>query len=817
MGKYSYAEILLPLALNTSFTYKIDSEQSEKIEIGSRLIVNFGKRKLYTGLVIELHNRHESSFEIKPIESIYDEEAIVNETQLKLWKWIAEYYCCTIGEVLNAAIPSVLIPHSETRLFLLDSDEVVEVNSTEQKILSFLLNSDNTSITDLIKNTGIKNPVRQIYELQKKGLIAYSEKVKTGYKPLYVNMIAFDVSKVEKNHDIYDSVISRASKQAEILKYIANIIADGEQTTFEIEEKIVIQACNCSRASLKSLEKKNLIKLFQKTVSRFSETNENIFKDFDLSPVQSKSLMQIEREFTSKKPVLLHGVTSGGKTEVYIRLIEKRLKQRKSVLYLLPEIALTSQIIERLRKYFGARIGIYHSKYSMQERAEVYKSVLRGELDIVLGARSAIFLPFSNLGLIIVDEEHDNSYKQTDPAPRYNARDTALVLAHIHKANIILGTATPSVESYYNTTIGKYSLVELNQRYGDIKLPEILVIDIKDAYRRKIMQAHFHPQLANLIRQTLDDKKQIILFQNRRGFSPYIQCAYCGNIPICNTCNVSLTYHKFRNSLLCHYCGKQINFPEQCPYCTSKKLLTRGLGTELIENEAAILFPEAVIQRLDYDTTRTRKSYENIISDFASGKIDILVGTQMVSKGLDFENVSLVGIMNADSMLGFPDFRAFERSFQLMSQVAGRSGRRKDRGRVVIQTFDPTHPVLKYVVENDYDSLYKSQMEERQAFLYPPISFFIIIRLKHKDIYVLNKAASLLANDLKRDFNQRVKGPEEPLINKIKNTYIKNIHLRFEKNLSAKKVKSVVMQKCSAVKSLSDFSSVSIQIDVDPG
>lgn len=816
MSAYSFAEILLPLPIKNTFTYFIPEDFRENLEIGSRVTVGFGKRKLYTGLVVKLHNNKTSEYEIKPIESIYEYESIINSNQLKFWEWISDYYCCSVGEVFNAAISSIFIPDSESKISLTDKQISTKLTPTQEKIYNAINNGKSLTVSELSKLCDIKNPVNHIKVLQDIGLVDFSESLKSGFKPQTVNMIHFDINVLSDNEDEIEKIQKRGAKQWKILSYLVDISSSENKKIIEISEKTVLQGCNCSKASLKSLYHKNLIKLFSKEVSRIQETENHEIIDFELTEAQQKAYKSIKSSFKESKPVLLHGVTSSGKTEIYIRLIQEALSNNKTVLYLLPEIALTSQIIFRLRQHFGNLIGIYHSKYSKAERGEVYKAILKGELKIVLGARSSIFLPFSNLGLIIVDEEHDGSYKQIDPAPRYHARDTAVVLSVLHKADIILGTATPSIESYYNTENGKYALVNLSERYGKINLPEIITVDLKDGYRRKIMRSHFHPILVDLVQNALDNKEQVILFQNRRGFSPYVQCTDCAYIPICDSCNVSLTYHRYRNKMICHYCGKAFATIVNCPECGGDKVLTRGMGTEQIEDEANALFPEAKIGRLDYDTAKTRRSYESIISEFANNNIDILIGTQMVSKGLDFENVSLVGVMNADNLLSFPDFRAFERSFQMFSQVSGRAGRRKKQGKVVIQTFDTTHTILDNVINNDFLSLYKNQLQERKLFNYPPFSYFILIKLKHKNIVTLNKASSLLANELRKDLYDRVKGPEEPIINKIKNAYIKNIHIRYEKQVSPKKLKTAIIKKCDALKHISEFSSINIQIDVDP-
>ncbi len=513
---------------------------------------------------------------------------------------------------------------------------------------------------------------------------------------------------------------------------------------------------------------------------------------------------------------MLHGVTSSGKTEIYIKLIEQTLAKGKEVLYLLPEIALTSQIIERLQTYFGDKIGIFHSKYSVDARSEVYKLVLKQKLQVVLGVRSAVFLPFSNLGLIIIDEEHETSYKQSDPDPRYHARDAAIVLSKFHKADVVLGSATPSVESYYNALNGKYSLVNLSERYGNVKMPEIIVADIKDAYHRKIMMSHFHPLLVEHINTAIADGEQVILFQNRRGYSPNLECKECGWVPYCKSCNVSLTFHKWENKLVCHYCGEKTDLVRHCGSCKSDSLIAKGLGTERIEDEATAIFPNARLVRMDYDTANSRKKFDRIIKDFGNYQYDILIGTQMVTKGLDFEKVGLVGILNADNMLNFPDFRAFERAYQLMAQVSGRAGRRNKQGKVIIQSFSHEHPIIQNVLTNDYLAMYNSQIEERKEYKYPPFWNFIVIKLKHKDRSRLHRGAAILADSLKNDLSGRVKGPEEPLINKISNFYILNIHVRFEKTASPVKIKQAVMNKIKQLKTESEFGGIIAEIDVDP-
>ncbi len=808
------AEILLPLPLHGTFTYNIPEKLAKDLCLGSRVIVNFGKRKLYTGIIVKIPSVHDTDYEIKEIESVYDYSPIITLKQFELWEWMADYYCCALGEVMKAALSSEFLPDSEAKIHTGNAEIAANLTKKQEQLYNIITENRGISINELAKLSGINNPVNHLKQLHEKSLISFSEILRDGYKPLEINMVSFDSTVLQLYVDEIDKLSRRAAKQYQIIKYLIDQVDINSANALEIEQKSLIEKCNCTAASLKSLEQKKLIKLFQKETSRIEEDKTEVDGSFELSTAQIQSYNQIVSFFKTQKPVLLHGVTSSGKTEIYISLIKRALAEDMTVLYLLPEIALTSQIIVRLQKHFGEKVGVYHSRYSKAARAEVYKTVLSGKCKIVLGARSAVFLPFNNLGLIIVDEEHDASYRQVDPSPRYQGRDTAVMMSVMNKCNVILGSATPSIESFYNTQIRKYGLIELSERYGMISMPDIHIADLKDSYRRKMMKAHFHPVLFKHIKLALDNNEQIILFQNRRGYSPYIQCTECGHIPMCNSCNVSLTYHKFKKKLICHYCSATHNLISNCPECNGTSLLTRGLGTEQIESEALALFPEARIARLDYDSARSLKSYRRILDDFASHRVDILIGTQMVSKGLDFENVSLVGIMNADNMLGFPDFRAAERSFQMMAQVSGRAGRRKKQGMVIIQSFDAEHPVLKYVVENDFRALYQNQIEERKMFGYPPFSYMLTVKLKHRDKTRVKRASYVLTNNLREVFHQRVKGPEEPLINKLKNSYLMNIHIRFEKNISQRKVKRKILNLCSELKSTPEFSNIIIQIDV---
>ena len=619
----------------------------------------------------------------------------------------------------------------------------------------------------------------------------------------------------EKNQTAFEKALSKNGKQKLILEKLVEMCQQKNADSIEIEERELLEICEASKSSLQSMQKNGLLLLCRKARKNDYDNN-SISGKVILSDAQQKAFTEINLAFAENKPVLLHGVTSSGKTEIYIKLIQDTLSKGRKVLYLLPEIAITTQIISRLETYFGNSVKVYHSKHTASARAAVYNVVLDGKYEIIIGVRSAIFLPYENLGLIVVDEEHENSYKQSDPDPRYNARDMALVLSKIHNANVILGSATPSIESYNNAEQGRYKLVELNQRYGNVQLPVVEIADMKDAYFRKINKGHFHPTLIKAINETIAAGEQVILFQNRRGYSSMVECKDCGWVPHCSNCNVSLTLHKFENKLVCHYCGEKFSVPDTCAQCGSKNLRSKGLGTEKIEEQVQSLFPSARIARLDYDTAQSRKNFERIIGEFSNGEIDILVGTQMITKGLDFPNVSLVGILNADNMLNFPDFRAFERSFQLMGQVSGRAGRRQKQGRVIIQTFCPEHEIIADVLANDYRSMFTRQMQERTTFHYPPACNYIIIHIKHKDWQKAYQAAKILASELKATLMQRVRGPEEPAVNRISSQYIMNVHVRFEKTLSAAKIKAFVMEKVQMLKSVPTLSQVSVEIDVDP-
>jgi len=816
MSVNKFADIVVPVPLNKNFTYSISVDQSKNVSRGHRVLINFGKNKLYTGIVHDIHD-NPPEYDVKDIIEAPDKKPLVVEQQLALWKWMSEYYCCSLGEVMKAALPSNLVPSSESEFYFnFENHHTGNLSEYESRIINYLRNAKVANLSKISDATGIKYPIKQLQQLQQKGIVNINQQLEKKYKPVFKTVVEFYDKFLDNNIEVYENLGKRAARQKEILDFLVSEATNSGNGFVKIDAKDLMDRFGTGKPSLDSLMSKGLIKYSQKEVSRFDFDDACALDSPKLSDAQQLAYDSIKLGLNEKRPVLLHGVTSSGKTEIYIKIIEQVIAEGKQALYMLPEIALTSQMIRRLRRHFGNRIGVYHSKYSINNRSEVYQSLISHKYDVILGVRSSIFLPFDNLGLIIVDEEHENSYKQQNPDPRYNARDMAIVLKGIHKCSVLLGSATPSIESYYNAETGKYKLVELNERYGNVALPKIEIVDIKDAYRRRIMRSYFHPVLVDEVQNALTNGEQIVLFQNRRGYSPYLECKDCGWVPYCDSCNVSLTYHKYGNMLVCHYCGQKSHVVTKCGSCGSSNITNKGLGTERIVDEIQEIFPEARVARLDYDTAASRKRFEKILSDFENHKTDILVGTQMVTKGLDFEKLRLIGILNADNMLNFPDFRAFERSYQLLAQVSGRAGRREKQGKVIIQTYTPEHPILHQVLENDYRSMYKDQVSERSLFRYPPSWSFIIIKLKNRDKEKLHKAAATLATMLRKDLYQRVLGPEEPLINRINKLYILNIHIRFEKKLSSVKIKKLIVQSLNYMKQQPEIKSTTFEIDVDP-
>ena len=819
-----FVDVLLPLPLKDTYTYSITADQKNTAKPGCRVTVQFGRKKLYTALIVNIHQDVPQGFAVKEIITVIDDDPVVNPVQLKLWKWISDYYLCKQGEVMKAALPSGLKLESESRVYLKTAHYPEnELTDNEQLVRNLLLNYNTISISKLTTLSEKKDLIPVIKSLTEKGLVIIEEHLKEGYKPKIVPFVyhTFDLKDEALIGELFNR-LEKAPKQLEaMMTYLSLSKAFNKDAPAEIEKSFLIEK-GAPPAALTALIRKGLLKITDREVGRINEKPGEIREKAGLNNAQEKAFQEINKHFFDKDVVLLHGVTSSGKTEIYIHLISEQIATGKQVLYLLPEIALTTQIITRLKTVFGNKVGVYHSKFSDHERVEVWNN-LSGHLKtgqekykIILGVRSSIFLPFNNLGLIIVDEEHENTYKQFDPAPRYHARDTAIVLASLHHAKTLLGTATPSLESYFNIETGKYALVNLNERYLNLEMPDIKVADVREARKKKQMQSLFTPLLLNSISNALENKEQVILFQNRRGFSPYLECDICGWIPVCNHCDVSLTYHKNMNRLICHYCGYTMKNPKTCHSCGGTSLLTKGFGTEKIEDEITIFFPGKKIARLDLDSARSRKAYEQIISGFESGEIDILIGTQMISKGLDFNNVKVVGILNADNMLNFPDFRSHERSFQLMAQVSGRAGRKNSKGLVIIQTSERKHPIIHYVVDNDYNGMFVNQLNERKQFKYPPFYRLIEIVLKHKKNAVLDRASEKLGDMLKKEFGNRVMGPEFPLINRIQDYYLKRILIKLEKNSSIGEKKQRLTEITETLLSTHEFNNLQINIDVDP-
>lgn len=816
-----YADIILPVPLPKLFTYEVPESFGKSITRGMRVMVPFGKKKQLSGIVFELHGNKPEAYDTKPLLAILDTNPLVTPKQLELWRWIATYYQCSLGEVYKAALPSGLKLESETRFFY--NPEFIESEKLPEKallVLDYLSREKEGTLDDLNKITGLKNCYPIIKELIEQNALFPDEKVAEKYKPKEEWFLSLhpDSRSEDALKEIFDK-LNRAPKQLHLLMQFIHKNGGVKKCTEgkTMARKELLEEEENTSAALNELIKKNVLIQEALEVGRLDFSEAPVTEIKKLSLEQNSALGQIREGFVLNKPVLFHGVTSSGKTEIYIHLIEEFLNKGKQVLYLLPEIALTTQITNRLKAHFGNKLGIYHSKFSDEERVEVWNDLLKNDnYRIILGVRSSIFLPFSNLGLVIVDEEHENSFKQYDPAPRYHARDVALVLARQFEAAVLLGTATPSVESYYNVKTGKYHLVELNTRYEGIRLPEIKVVNTREAYRKKTMQSHFSPDLLELMAKALKNKEQIILFQNRRGFSPYLECAQCAWIPTCPHCDVSMTYHKNIDQLVCHYCGHSVSTYTTCQACGSPSLFTKGFGTQKIEEEIKALFPEAQVARMDYDTTRSKTGYEKIISSFEQGKLDILVGTQMVTKGLDFDRVSLVGILNADTMLNNPDFRAFERSFQMMAQVSGRAGRKNRQGTVILQTSNPDHPVIHQVQINDYQSFFNQQIEERELFKYPPFYRLIFLTVKHKNQSTVNRAANALARELRTVFGHRVIGPQVPPITKIQDYHLQRIILKVERTSSPAKAKELMQQCMHHILAQDPWRYVSIVADVDP-
>lgn len=809
-----FIDVILPIPLKKTFTYLVSHAEFLFLKKGMRVAVSFGKSKIYTALVFDIHQNAPVSYKAKDIHQILDEQPIVTELQLQHWQWISSYYMCSLGDVYRAALPSAFMLESETIIYKNDNfTDEKQLTDDEFLIFEALQNSSELSIHQVANILEKKIVLPIINALIHKKVAFIKEAIYETYKPKLVKYIR--LSAVYQTNEALQKLLedlSRAKKQREtVLTYFQLSTAKKPIKAKELEEKSGVSA-----SILKALVTKGIFEFYQIQTDRINfDGNTNQIKE--LNEFQEQAFNKIKTSFETQNVTLLHGVTGSGKTEIYVKLIKEVISQGKQVLFLLPEIALTTQIITRLQRYFGDFISVFHSKYSMNERVEVWNNVLekKSKAQIILGARSSSFLPFSNIGLIVVDEEHETSYKQLEPSPRYNARDTAIVLGHLHKAKVLLGSATPSLESYFNAKQNKYGFVELTKRFGNIQLPKIELIDVKEKWRKKQMKGHFSDRLLTMITQALELKEQVILFQNRRGFSPVVECTTCGISPQCPNCDVSLTFHKFRKELKCHYCHYQRSMPNNCGACGSVKLDTKGFGTEQIELELKELFPTYNIGRMDLDTTRGKHGYQKIIGAFEAQEMDILVGTQMLSKGLDFENVSLVGILSADSMLNFPDFRAHERAYQLMVQVSGRAGRSKKQGNVAIQTYNPYHQILQQVSTTNYSQMYKQQLEERWQFKYPPHYKLIKITLKHKDAICVELGANWLVKSLQNIFAQNVLGPTTPAVSRVRNLYIKNLVIKIPPKQSLIKTKEQILKVKNVFETVKNFRSIRFIVDVD--
>ena len=812
-----FVEVILPLSLAKTFTYSISEAEFNYIKKGMRVAVPFGKSKIYTALVIELHQNSPTLYEAKEIHQILDEKPLITEIQIAHWQWIASYYMCAIGDVYRGAIPSALLLESETVISQKQDVFVDESQLSDDEFLIYqaLQQQSSLKVQDIIAILNKKNIFPILQKLIDKNILVLQEEMLENYKPKLVRYVRLN-AKFDSNEGLGEllETLKNATKQKEIVLTYFQLSATEKKP---ITVKKLTETAHSTSAIVKALIDKEIFEEYYLQEDRENYKGKSSENQLNLSVTQQTAFEAIQENLKLKEVCLLHGVTSSGKTEIYTKLIEEYIATGKQVLYLLPEIALTTQLVGRLRAHFGNKVAVFHSKYSNNERVEVWNQVLENseKAQIVIGARSALFLPFQDLGFIIVDEEHEQTYKQVDPAPRYHARDAAVVLANLQKAKVLLGSATPCMETYYNAKSGKYGFVEIFERYGNVLMPEIELVDLKDKYFRKKMVGHFSDVLIEEITNVLALGEQVILFQNRRGYSPLLECMTCGHVPQCQQCDVSLTYHKHKNQLRCHYCGYSIAKPANCHACSSVDLTTKGFGTEQIQQELVELFPSHKIGRMDQDTTRGKFGFEKIIDSFKNREIDILVGTQMLGKGLDFDNVTLVGIMNADNMLYHPDFRAFERSFQMMTQVSGRSGRSEKQGKVIIQTYSPLHNTIQQVTNNDYVGMYNEQLYERQIYKYPPYFKLVKLTLKHRDFDKLKQGSMWLYQVMQQNLPMPVLGPEEPPISRIRNEYIRTIMVKIPMNISVGNTKKTIQKMLNSFEAVPTYRSIRVILNVD--
>lgn len=815
-----YAEVILPLAVLGTFTYLVPAEMQCDISRGSRVYVPFGPRKLYTGIVADLHT-NTPKFKVKPIASLLDGTSILRHPQLKFWQWIADYYLCTLGEVYRAAVPTGLKVESETNLSLNKAIDLEEIGQTltpaETELLNEVIVADHVRMSDLDRERSHATTARYVSRMLQKGIIVADEKATSSYKAKTIAIVSAcnDVKNHEWLHQAFDAVTT-ATKQERLLISFLELIKN--QAVPEVTREELLTKAKVSPGILKAICDKGILKVEKRKINRFDAKPGNKPVELPpLSPQQREALRQIDEQWREKNVVLLRGITGSGKTEIYCHAILSALEAGHQVLYLVPEISLTTQLTDRLRKVFGNRLLVYHSKFSDSERVDIWRKLLHShEPMVILGVRSSVFLPFAKIGLVVVDEEHEASYKQYDPAPRYNARDAAIMLAHLHGAKTLLGSATPAIDTYYKAQTGKFGLVELLERYQGAQLPDVTVVDMLDSRKRRLTDGLLANPVAENLRHTIKRGRQAIMFQNRRGFAPLIQCTQCGWQPKCQYCDVSMVYHKSIDVMSCHYCGYQMHLPRLCPACGQNSVRIGGYGTERIAEHLHSHFPEARVSRMDLDTTRNKDAYQEIIEDFAGHNTDILIGTQMVSKGLDFANVSMVGVVNADSLLHFPDFRANERAFNMLVQVAGRAGRRNEQGQVFIQTSDAANPLLKFISSQDYSGYYEYELEQRRRFGYPPFTKIIMLYVKHREEAEAARLATRYAGELQKVFGTRVLGPAKPSVARISNYYIQTIMLKIEAVASMIKVKKLLFEIYSRMAADRSFRNAQVYYDVDP-
>lgn len=823
-----FVQLLLPLALQNTYTYLLPARLEGKVRVGSRVVVQFGKKRHYTGIVVSLAAENpEPGIALKEVEEVWDEAPIVTPEQLRFWQWMAGYYICTPGEVMKAALPSGLKPESETLVARSEDwdGDPEEFSARERSLWDELGAEEGVRLTDIERRLKVENLLPTVRRLMDVGAVKVFEQMGRGFTPRTETHVRLTNAYADETalNQVLDG-LRRAPAQEQCLLTYLDLADAGAALKLHhahlLKEVRRADLTHCGKgfdAALRALEKKGVVESYPFVLDCAPSKSVALLPRKQLDEQQQNAFNAIRRSWEEKNVCLLHGVTSSGKTEVYIRLIEEEIRQGRQVLYLLPEIALTTQITERLRRVFGEDMAVYHSKFPDRDRVELWKRQLSDHpYPLILGVRSALFLPFRNPGLVVVDEEHETSFKQQDPAPRYHARDAAILWGTMFGAKVLLGSATPSLETYHHALSGKYGLVEMTRRFGEAQLPEIVVEDVKELRRKKLMKTPFSPRLREEIDAALQNREQAILFQNRRGYSPVLICHECGWTPRCTRCDVTLTFHRQQNTLVCHYCGNTFHVPEKCPQCESTRLMDSGYGTEKIEDAARAIFPAARTARMDLDTTRSRTAYERLIAAFAAGDTNLLVGTQMVTKGLDFEKVRVVGIMNADQMLSLPDFRAHERSFQMMSQVAGRAGRKGQRGLVVLQTRQPNLPVVEQVVRGDYKAMFHEQLEERRMFRYPPFFRLIYVYVKHRDAATASHAAEELARLLRPFFGTDLLGPERPVVSRVKLLYIWKIMLKISPDKKPGEVRSRLEDARQRLVSQSAFRGVTLVCDVDP-